>query len=166
MLLREVCHLHREVAPRAQILEQVPKGPLRVRGDHKLLFQAFSNLVSNAVKYSSGNAIVRVELRRHGDVAEIAVQDHGVGIPATDREHLFERYYRGSNISGIVGTGIGLYLVKMVVDLHGGVIEVTSEEGRGSRFAIRLPAAPEARDSPAIESADASSVAAKDPHRV
>ena len=66
--------------------------------------------------------------------------DHGIGIPAGDIERLFERYHRGSNVSGIVGTGVGLYLVKMAVERHGGRVEVTSTEGAGSRFSIHLPA--------------------------
>jgi two-component system OmpR family sensor kinase len=68
----------------------------------------------------------------------VTVEDHGIGIPAADLGRLFERYFRGSNVSGIVGTGVGLNLVKMVVDLHGGDIAVESQEGKGSRFTVRL----------------------------
>jgi two-component system, OmpR family, sensor kinase len=75
----------------------------------------------------------------------VAIEDHGIGIPAKDLDQLFERYHRGSNVSGIVGTGVGLYLVKMVVDLHGGSIAVTSKEGEGSRFTVRLPIKPSAQ---------------------
>ena len=73
--------------------------------------------------------------------AVVAISDHGIGIPAGDVAHLFERYHRGSNVSGIVGTGGGLYLVKTAVDLHHGVVEVQSKEGEGSRFTVRLPRA-------------------------
>ncbi len=73
------------------------------------------------------------------DEVVVAIADHGIGIPSGDLDQLFERYHRGSNVSGIVGTGVGLYLVKMVVDLHGGRVEVTSEEGEGSCFTVRLP---------------------------
>jgi two-component system OmpR family sensor kinase len=69
----------------------------------------------------------------------VAVVDHGIGIPAADLSRLFERYHRGSNVSGIVGTGVGLYLVKIAIDLHGGRIEVQSKEGGGSRFTVSLP---------------------------
>jgi signal transduction histidine kinase len=69
----------------------------------------------------------------------VAVADHGIGIPLGDFDQLFERYHRGSNVSGIVGTGVGLHLVKMVVDLHGGRVVVNSKEGEGSRFTIHLP---------------------------
>jgi signal transduction histidine kinase len=75
----------------------------------------------------------------------VRVKDNGIGIPAKDRAQLFERYYRGSNVSGIVGTGVGLYLVKMVLDLHGGEISVTSTEGEGSDFSVRLPLKPPAQ---------------------
>jgi two-component system, OmpR family, sensor kinase len=71
----------------------------------------------------------------------VAVVDHGIGIPAADIGRLFERYHRGSNVSGIVGTGVGLYLVKIAIDLHGGRIEVQSREGGGSRFTVTLPVA-------------------------
>jgi signal transduction histidine kinase len=69
----------------------------------------------------------------------VAIADHGIGVPPQDLDHLFERYHRGSNVSGIVGTGVGLYLVKMAVELHRGSIEVASREGDGARFTIRLP---------------------------
>jgi signal transduction histidine kinase len=70
------------------------------------------------------------------------VEDHGIGIPKQDLTHLFERYFRGSNVAGVIGTGIGLYLVKTVVDLHGGVVCVESDEGRGSRFTVTMPLTP------------------------
>jgi signal transduction histidine kinase len=72
----------------------------------------------------------------------VTVEDRGIGIPAADVARLFERYFRGSNVSGIVGTGVGLNLVKMVVDLHGGSVAVESQENKGSRFTVRLPLKP------------------------
>ena len=69
----------------------------------------------------------------------VQVRDCGIGIPARDREHLFERYFRGSNATGIAGTGVGLHLVSMVVALHDGEVFVESVEGVGSRFTVRLP---------------------------
>ncbi len=67
------------------------------------------------------------------------MKDHGIGIPAADRSRLFDRYYRGGNTAGIVGTGIGLYFVRTVAELHRGRIEVESSEGTGSCFTLRLP---------------------------
>jgi signal transduction histidine kinase len=69
----------------------------------------------------------------------VAVNDRGIGIPTSDLDRLFERYHRGGNVSGIVGTGMGLYLVKMAVDLHRGSVEAHSKENEGSRFIVRLP---------------------------
>ncbi len=139
-LLREVCQLHREMVPVARITERFPDGKLPAVGDAKLLFQVFSNLLSNAVKYSPSGGAIEVEAASAVGEVVITVTDHGIGIPAGDIERLFERYHRGSNVSGIVGTGVGLYLVKMAVERHGGRVEVTSKEGSGSRFSIHLPA--------------------------
>ncbi len=141
-LLREVCQLHREMAPGSRIEERFGPAPLQMVGDAKLLFQVFSNLLSNAVKYSPGGGAIEVAAEASADEVVAVIADRGIGIPASDLDRLFQRYHRGSNVSGIVGTGVGLYLVKMVVDLHGGRIEVESREGDGSRFTVRLPIRP------------------------
>jgi two-component system, OmpR family, sensor kinase len=138
-LLREVCQLHREMVPGAQIVERFAGTSLPIVGDAKLLFQVFSNLLSNAVKYSPHGGAIEVAAERAANEAVVAITDHGIGIPSDDLERLFERYHRGSNVSGIVGTGVGLNLVKMVVDRHGGRVAVQSREGEGSRFTIYLP---------------------------
>jgi two-component system, OmpR family, sensor kinase len=140
-LLREICQLHREMVPGSQIAEQFIAEAVPMVGDAKLLFQVFSNILSNAIKYSPSGA--KIEVAMTGNAGEIAVviTDHGIGIPAGDLDRVFERYHRGGNVSGIVGTGVGLYLVKMVVDLHHGTVDVQSREGEGSRFTVRLPCA-------------------------
>jgi signal transduction histidine kinase len=140
-LLREVCHLHRDMVPAAQIVEHFADVPLPISGDAKLLFQAFSNLLSNAVKYSTDGGAIEVAADRTVTEAIVSISDHGIGIPAADLDRLFERYHRGSNVSGIVGTGVGLHLVKLVVDQHGGRLTVLSREGEGSRFTVHLPIA-------------------------
>jgi two-component system, OmpR family, sensor kinase len=146
-LLQDVCHLHREIAPRTPIgqrLGTVSTMSFPVYGDPKLLFQMFSNLISNAIKYSDDGS--HIDVTADSDVATgqivVKIQDRGIGIPQKDLAHVFDRYHRGSNVSGIVGTGVGLYLVKMVVDLHGGRIVVESNEGEGSRFLVWLPVIP------------------------
>jgi signal transduction histidine kinase len=138
-LLREICQLHREMVPGAQIVERYATTPMPMVGDAKLLFQVFSNLLSNAIKYSPGGGTIEVDAGMVADEVVVAIADRGIGIPAADLDRLFERYHRGGNVSGIVGTGVGLYLVKVAVDLHGGSIEVKSKEDSGSRFCIRLP---------------------------
>ncbi|MGP0060988.1 MAG: ATP-binding protein [Beijerinckiaceae bacterium] len=138
-LLHEVCQLHREIAPGSQIWENFAAQPLPMEGDPKLLFQVLSNLLSNAVKYSPRGGLIIVTARTDEERIVVCVQDHGMGIPEADLKRLFSRFYRGSNVSSIVGTGVGLYLAKMVIELHGGEIAVESREGEGSRFTIRLP---------------------------
>ena len=138
-LLREVCQLHREMVPAAEIVEHFGDAPMPIVGDAKLLLQVFSNLLANAVKYSPNGGAILVEAAVIASEAVVSVTDRGIGIPSGDLNRLFERYYRGGNVSGIVGTGVGLYLVKTAMDLHKGRIEVASEEGSGSRFVIRLP---------------------------
>ena len=139
-VLQEVCQMHREIAPKANLTEALESPSLPMSGDRNLLSQAISNLLSNAIKYSPGNEPITVEARREDDDVVVTVADRGIGIPQADIGRLFERYYRGRNVSGVVGTGVGLYLVKIVVDLHGGSIAVESHEGEGSRFTLRLPA--------------------------
>lgn|GEM_PF-358965 len=141
-LLQEVCQLHREMVPGAHIAERIAVEPMRMVGDPKLLFQVFSNLLSNAIKYSPDGGIIAVDAALATDEVVVTVADHGIGIPESDLDRLFERYHRGGNVSGIVGTGVGLYLVKMVVDMHGGAVMVDSKEGDGARFTIRLPLKP------------------------
>ena len=138
-LLQEVCQVHREMVPGLQLIQHFAETPAPMVGDAKLLFQAFSNLLSNAVKYSPAGGSIEVTMESAPDQVVVTVTDHGIGIPASDLAHLFERYHRGSNVSGIVGTGLGLYLVKTAVDLHRGSVEVQSKEGNGSCFTVRLP---------------------------
>jgi signal transduction histidine kinase len=97
--------------------------------------------VQNAIKYSPAGGAVQVAVERHDTVVRVAVSDTGIGIPQTELPHLFQRFYRGSNVDErqINGLGIGLYVVKEVVTLHGGTIDVVSEEGQGSTFVITLP---------------------------
>lgn len=145
-LVHDVCQLHREISPGSTIVEELGDRDLRMVGDPKLLSQVFDNLLSNAIKYSPGGGVVRIAARAEEGWLEVAVEDHGIGIPSADVGRLFERYFRGSNVSGIVGTGVGLNLVKMVVDLHGGDIAVESHEGKGARFTVRLPSEPPQAD--------------------
>jgi signal transduction histidine kinase len=140
-LLRDSCQLQRELTPDAQILEPAEAAqPLLVYGDASLLSQLFCNLLSNAVKYSPEGARIEVTAAREKAYVVVSIKDQGIGIPKQERERVFERYYRGSNTSGIGGSGVGLSLVKSIVDLHKGSISLESTEGNGSRFTLRLPA--------------------------
>lgn len=139
-LLRDVCQLHRDTSPGAVIIEQFTELPMRASADSRLLFAAFGNLVSNAIKYSPVGRPIHVYARGLGPGEWcVTVQDEGIGICDKDRAHLFERYFRGTNASKIPGSGVGLHLVSLVISLHGGGIEVVSREREGSAFTVRLP---------------------------
>jgi len=139
-LVREICHLQRELAPDAEILDRMASQPLMVYGDASLLSQVFGNLLSNAVKYSPDAGLIQVTAEKQGAEIAVVIEDRGIGIPETEREQVFERYYRGSNTSGIVGSGVGLYLVRTIIELHKGSVALASREGEGSRFTVQLPA--------------------------
>ena len=125
-----------------QIREEFGELPAVMRGDRKLLFALFSNLLSNAVKYSGAGDPIEIFARKEsGENLLVHVRDHGIGISERDQAHLFERYFRGANAVGVAGSGVGLHLVAMVLDLHGGTIEVHSALDVGSSFIVRLPAA-------------------------
>jgi two-component system sensor histidine kinase SenX3 len=102
---------------------------------------ALGNLIENAVNYSLGATRVTVRVRRCGALAEIDVVDQGIGIPADEQERIFERFYRvdpaRSRMTG--GTGLGLSIVKHIARNHGGDVRVSSREGIGSTFTLRLP---------------------------
>jgi two-component system OmpR family sensor kinase len=144
-VLHEVCQVQRELSPGLQILDTLASGPLWVFGDLNLLAQVFGNLLSNAVKYSPHGGLIKLGARLETDQVIVTVEDQGLGISAQDQSRIFERYYRGSNTAGIGGTGVGLHLVKLMVDLHHGQIDVDSIEGKGSRFRVRLPSRARAR---------------------
>jgi PAS domain S-box-containing protein len=118
-----------------------PDTPMLVEGDRLRLIQVLQNLVQNAIKYSPAGGAVRVEVERHNGTVEIAVSDEGVGIPQAELPQLFQRFYRASNVDerAISGLGVGLYIVKELVTLHGGTVDVVTEEGRGSTFRVILP---------------------------
>ena len=100
------------------------------------------NLLSNAVKYSPRGGLIRVTVSSSADtaMAVIAVHDSGIGIPAADLPHVFDRFYRGANVVGcIAGNGLGLAGARHMVELQHGQIAAQSEEGQGSTFTVRLP---------------------------
>jgi two-component system sensor histidine kinase SenX3 len=114
---------------------------LSIRGDRRQLISAVGNLIENAVKYSDPGTTVQVRATRADEWIEISVTDQGVGIPQRDLDRVFERFYRvdraRSRSTG--GTGLGLAIVGHVASNHGGDVSVTSVEGEGSTFVLRLP---------------------------
>ena len=116
---------------------------LAVYGDRELLTTAIGNLVSNAVNYSDDQTKVAVGGRLAEEIVEIAVTDQGHGIPASEQERIFERFYRvdAARSRATGGTGLGLAIVKHICANHGGDVSVWSAEGHGSTFTVRLPLA-------------------------
>ena len=112
------------------------------RADERLLRHIFTNLLSNALKYSPPGAPIDFEVTCEGADAVFTVRDRGIGIPESDREWLFEPFHRGQNVENRPGTGLGLTIVKRCVELHNGRISVQSEVGRGAEFTVRLPLFP------------------------
>jgi signal transduction histidine kinase len=138
------------VRPQVELKEgtlhvELAAAPLTVVGDPERLATAVDNLLQNAVKFSAGPPEIEVTGDRQDGHVRLVVKDHGIGIPAAARPHLFEKFFRVNDpeLNNVVGTGIGLYLVRQVVEGHGGRVEVASQPGQGSAFEIDLPVAVE-----------------------
>ena len=112
-----------------------------VMADRDRLAQVMANLLSNAVKYSPAGGEIAITTRHDGELAHVSVRDHGVGIPADSLKKVFERYSRLDNEAtrNVGGTGLGLPIIKEIVELHGGQVWVTSEPGAGATFEFTLP---------------------------
>lgn len=117
--------------------------PILVDGDKGKMGQVFNNLLSNAVKFNHDNGHVAVELNTKGDRVEVTVADDGIGMPSEALEKIFTRFYQydSSSTRKYGGTGIGLSIALDIVRLHGSIISVSSEVGRGSTFRFDLPLA-------------------------
>jgi signal transduction histidine kinase len=107
------------------------------------MHRAICNLVENAIKYTPPGGAIEISTQLAGEEVEIAVADNGPGVPEEDQPKLFQRFYRAyqPGTEGVPGTGLGLNLVKSVVELHGGTVSVESAPSEGSTFTIRLPTA-------------------------
>ena len=116
-------------------------GPTRIHADPEAVGRALWNLLDNAAKYSPDHKTVWVEVRPDDGQVAIAVRDRGLGISAAERATIFDKFVRGASAGhvGAKGTGIGLAMVRHIVDAHGGTVTVESEPGVGSTFTLRLP---------------------------
>jgi signal transduction histidine kinase/putative methionine-R-sulfoxide reductase with GAF domain len=124
---------------------ELAPAPLTVLGDPERLGTAVDNLLQNAVKFSEGPPRIEVSGSRENGKVHLVIKDHGLGIPAAAQGRLFEKFYRvdSPELHNVAGTGIGLYLVRQVIESHGGRVDVDSQPGEGSAFEIALPAVAE-----------------------
>jgi signal transduction histidine kinase len=112
---------------------------LAVRGEPNWLRQLFANLVDNAIKFSERGGRVEIEAEEDGAGVRVRVHDYGRGIPAEERERIFDPFHRAPHGGGVAGVGLGLALARQIAVAHGGGIEVESTEGQGSTFSVHLP---------------------------
>jgi signal transduction histidine kinase len=135
----------RRLAPllkeRGQELTLALTDDITVFADRSKLAQVIYNLLENAIKYTPPHGKIRISLDREDGMARLDVTDSGMGIPESEQPHIFERFYRvdkaRSRSTG--GTGLGLSIVRQAVQLHDGSITVTSQDGKGATFIVRLP---------------------------
>ncbi len=135
------------ITPLAQTHEQTliyqpPAAPVMVKADAQRLKQLLLNLLDNAIKYTSQGGRITLGLKTEGKEAVLTISDTGRGIPPEDLPHLFERFFRhtrSTSDKGATGFGLGLSIVKWIVESHGGKIEAASRIGEGTTFTVRLP---------------------------
>ncbi len=132
--------------PAIRLVFETSGDPVITEMDERLLRRVLTNLLSNAIKYSPEGGRVRLAVAFAPDEVTLWVEDEGIGIPADDRGHLFEPFFRADNVGTIQGTGLGLVITNQAVHLHGGQIKIDSAEGVGTTFTITLPIRQEKRD--------------------
>jgi signal transduction histidine kinase len=146
-LVRQLVAEQQQISGRHPFRIAITEPELTGLWDTDRLERALTNLLANAIKYSPNGGDITVTLmqeeRGDGPWAVLSVQDRGIGIPAADLPHIFERFHRAGNAIQLTsGTGIGLASARQIIEQHGGAIAVTSEEGAGSTFTVQLPLAP------------------------
>jgi signal transduction histidine kinase len=145
-LIADLVRMHQHAAlQRGLIFDIAAEGAIpELELDIVAVKQVFANIIGNAVKYSRDGGGISIRIKKEGDSLVIKVKDNGCGIPRDDLPHIFEKGYRASNASNAAsGTGMGLYIVKLLLNVMGATIEVKSEEGTGSEFIVTF-------DSPSV----------------
>jgi signal transduction histidine kinase len=139
-LVRQTVDLYEDVAEeRGVTITTRIDSDLSIPLDRSRMRQVLANLLDNAIKYTPPGGAVEMTATRDGDNAVLIVSDTGVGIPADELPRIWERLYRGDKSRSTRGLGLGLSLVKAIVEAHGGSVAVDSAPGAGSRFTLRLP---------------------------
>lgn len=108
-----------------------------ISGDKDLLYQAWINLISNAVKYTDNGGKIKIYLKQNDNIT-VSISDNGIGMSQDEAEKVFQRFYKVDKARNSSGTGLGLSIVKKIVELHKGYIEMTSSIGNGTVFTVTL----------------------------
>ena len=141
-LLDEIADLYRLIAEEKSITINTHfAGPCYAEVDPNRMRQAFANLVDNAVKYTDNGGLVQIEGETKGESVCVIIRDNGIGIPTGEQNRIWDRLYRGDTSRSQRGLGLGLSLVKAVVEAHAGTMSLKSEPGKGSEFTVTLAAA-------------------------
>jgi signal transduction histidine kinase len=140
-VINEISHF--AVEKEQSLTIETAAGVPPVYGDAQLLRQVVLNLISNAMKYTPAGGKIHIQIGRDGEQVLWSVKDTGIGIPKADQAKLFEKFYRAGNVQTVEteGTGLGLYLVQLIMDRFGGKVWCESREGAGSKFLLTLPVA-------------------------
>jgi len=142
-VVRDACDLFEPVAENNQVnIVQRLAGAAAISGDRVKIQRAVSNLLDNALKYTSKGGTVTASVERQGDQVVLSVKDTGPGISDHDLPHVFDRFFRGDRSRSLPGTGLGLNLTLAIARAHGGDVKVTSVPGQGSTFTMTLPRFP------------------------
>ena len=154
-ILGELVELLRERAASQQVTLKlvVPDGLPLIQADRRSMEEVFGNLVSNAINYSPDGGEVRITALSRGDYLEVEVKDQGIGIEAEEIPKIFDKFYRvkSPKTRQVIGTGLGLALVKGLIEAHRGSVDVDSEVGAGTTFRVKLPAVGAAKGADAKE---------------
>jgi two-component system, OmpR family, sensor histidine kinase MtrB len=149
-LVHEVVELFTGTTPEPQLLVSLPKEAVDLRCDNHRLEQVLTNLISNAIKYSPRGSAIEVAVEPTADAVVFRVTDHGAGIPEAEQQRVFEPFRRvGLSKEAVPGVGLGLFVVRRIVEAHGGRIDVESTPGAGSTFRVYIPRPSRAGDASA-----------------
>lgn len=139
-LIKEITEELKTIVKKGQTLQTICSFEQKmVRSDIKIVKNIMINLISNAIKYSPEDAEILCHLNRNDQEISFSVTDKGIGIPEDEQKHLFDRFFRASNVTNIEGTGLGLNIVKGYVEILGGNISFESTRYVGSKFTITIP---------------------------
>ena len=122
-----------------EIVFEMPKKEIFIEGDEQRLEQVWTNIISNAIKYTNEGGLITITMKKNSKDIEISIEDTGIGMSKEVVSHILERFYREDKARNVEGNGLGLAIVKSIVDLHHGKIDILSQVDVGTNFIVRLP---------------------------